>query len=250
MQYATSIEQVQDAVRQHAHVRVCGRGSKPTLSAGANLSLEQLSGVLQYEPGEFTFTALAGTPIATLQTLLGEHGQYLPFDPPLAEAGATLGGTIAAGLSGPGRFRYGGVRDFLLGLRLVNGEGALVRGGGQVVKNAAGFDLPKLMVGSLGQFGVLVELTCKVFPRPSAWATLTVDLPTLERALDTMARLAASPLELTCLDLEPPARLWLRLGGLAEALPDRVKRLRESLPAESRSIQLGDAEDMEHWHRA
>jgi glycolate oxidase FAD binding subunit len=248
MQYATTIEDVQAAVRQQAWVRVRGGGSKPALSAGANLSLGQLTGVLEYEPSEFTFTALAGTPIATLQQLLDEHGQYLPFDPPLGDAGATLGGTVAAGLSGPGRFRYGGVRDFLLGVRLVNSEGELVRGGGRVVKNAAGFDLPKLMVGSLGEFGILVELTCKVFPRPPAWATLRVDLPTLEAALETMTQLATSPLELTCLDLEPSGRLWLRLGGLAEALPERVKRLRQSLPAESQITPLGEAEEPVFWH--
>lgn len=247
MQYATTIEEVQAAVRELAWVRVRGGGSKPALSAGANLSLERLSGVLEYEPSEFTFTAQAGTPIATLGQLLDEHGQYLPFDPPLVEAGATLGGAIAAGLSGPGRFRYGGVRDFLLGVRLVSGEGELVRGGGRVVKNAAGFDLPKLMVGSLGEFGILVELTCKVFPRPPAWATLRVDLPNLEAALETLTRLATSPLEPACLDLEPPGRLWLRLGGQAEALPERVKRLTQFFPAESQITPLDEAEEGAYW---
>ena len=106
--------------------------------------------------------------------MLAEHGQYLPFDPPLAAAGATLGGTVAAGLSGPGRYRYGGVRDFVLGVRFVDGMGNLVRGGGKVVKNAAGFDFPKLMVGSLGRLGVLAELSFKVFPQPPAFATLAV----------------------------------------------------------------------------
>lgn len=250
MQSASTIEQVQQSVRQHARLRVRGGGSKPALSGEANLSLRQLSGVLEYEPGEFTFTALAGTPIATLQRLLSDHGQYLPFDPPLVESGATLGGTVAAGLSGPGRFRYGGVRDFLLGLRLVNGEGELVRGGGRVVKNAAGFDLPKMMVGSLGEFGVLVELTCKVFPRPVAWATVSVELPSLAAALETMTRLATSPLELNCLDLEPAARLWLRLGGQAEALPERLKRLCDYLPAEGRVCQLSETEDQELWRVA
>jgi glycolate oxidase FAD binding subunit len=221
-----TIEEVQGAVRRCATLRVCGGGSKPALSAGADLSLCRLAGVLDYEPSEFTFTALAGTRIAAIQAALAEHGQYLPFDPPLVEAGATLGGTVATGLSGPGRFRYGGVRDFLLGVRLVNGEGELVRGGGKVVKNAAGFDLPKLTVGSQGRFGVLVELSCKVFPRPEAWATLAVDLPDLSAALHMMTRLAVSPVELTCLDLEPPSRLWLRLAGLPESLPQRVARLR------------------------
>lgn len=252
MDVATTIEQVQDAVRQRQRVRVAGGGSKPALSTGADLSLRELAGVLEYEPSEFTFTARAGTPISTLQTMLAARGQYLPFDPPLAEAGASLGGTVAAALSGPGRFRYGGVRDFLLGVRLVNGDGDLIRGGAKVVKNAAGFDLPKLLVGSQGQFGIMVELSCKVFPLPEAWATLAVRLPDLNAALETMTRLAVAPFELTCLDLEPSARLWLRLGGLRESLPRRIERLRSFL-ATDRSMGFEQiAEDDEHrmWRDA
>src|SRR5690606_8123830 len=109
------------------------------------------------------------------------------------ERGATLGGTVAAGLSGPGRFRYGGVRDFLLGVRLVNGQGEVVRGGGKVVKNAAGFDIPKLLVGSLGRFGVIVELTFKVFPQPEHATTLKAHYASLDAALGGLRRVALSP---------------------------------------------------------
>src|SRR6266851_2564262 len=151
----TNIDEVQKAVAESARVVVRGAGTKGGLCApdgdATVLDLSTLSGVLEYEPGEFTFTALAGTPVATVNRLLAEHGQYLPFDPPLVERGATLGGTVAAGLSGSGRYRFGGVRDFIIGVRFVDGQGQLVRGGGKVVKNAAGFDLPKLMVGSLGR---------------------------------------------------------------------------------------------------
>ena len=138
----TTLDEVQAAVAGSAHVVVRGAGTKRGLCAPAGeatvLDVSGLSGVLEYEPGEFTFTALAGTPVAAVNRLLAEHGQYLPFDPLLAEAGATLGGTVAAGLSGSGRYRFGGVRDFILGVRFVDGAGALVRGGGKVVKNAAG----------------------------------------------------------------------------------------------------------------
>jgi glycolate oxidase FAD binding subunit len=240
MDSPATIDELQDIVRRRATVQVAGGGSKPALSAGANVSLGRLAGVVEYEPSEFTFTALAGTPIATIEQMLAERGQYLPFDPPLVEAGATLGGTVAAGLSGPGRFRFGGVRDFLLGVRLVNGDGELVRGGGKVVKNAAGFDLPKLMVGSLGQFGILVELSCKVFPRPAAWATVAVELPEFASALTLMELLAVSPLELACLDLELPARLWLRLAGLPESLARRVERLRGVIDGRWRQISEQD----------
>ena len=123
-----------------------GAGTKPALSAPpagfTAVSLAGLSGIVEYDPGEYTFTALAGTPLAELQAALARNGQYLPFDPLGAAAGATLGGTIASGISGPGRLRYGGVRDFILGVRFVTGRGENVRGGGKVVKYAAGFDFP------------------------------------------------------------------------------------------------------------
>jgi glycolate oxidase FAD binding subunit len=194
--------------------------------------------VLEYDPAEYTFTALAGTSVVEVEKLLAERGQYLPCDPILGQRGATLGGTVAAGVNGPGRQRYGGVRDFLIGLRFVDGQGKLVRGGGKVVKNAAGFDLPKLMVGSLGRLGVLVELTFKVFPAPETYATLKLDYPHLEIALTDIYRLATSSLELHALDLEPAGEgkgrdwtLWVRLGGLSEALPARLERMREFLLA-------------------
>jgi glycolate oxidase FAD binding subunit len=245
-----SLTEVQDAVRQLSHVRPIGGGSKPALSRGGNLSLRGLTGVLEYDPAEFTFTALAGTTVAEVQSLLARHGQYMPFDPPLADAGATLGGTVAAGLSGPGRFRYGGVRDFLLRVRVITGDGRLVAGGAKVVKNAAGFDVPKLMAGSLGRFGVIVEMTFKVFPKPEAYATLAVDLPPTA-ALETITRLAGGPADLACLDLEPAGQVWrlgLRVGSMADALDQRVRRLRDSIGCPSETLQ-GD-EDEAHWQRA
>src|SRR5574337_434051 len=120
----TTIEEVQSAVRDGAQILPRGGGTKPALSTptdgATTLDLTGLSGVLEYNPGEFTFTALAGTRVAEVQALLDSHGQYLPFDPPLAGQGATLGGAVAAGLSGPGRYRYGGVRDFILGVRWID----------------------------------------------------------------------------------------------------------------------------------
>jgi glycolate oxidase FAD binding subunit len=244
----SNIQRLQELVAECARVHPIGGGSKAALSRDANLDLKELSGVLEYEPAEYTFTALAGTPVAEVQKLLAANGQYLPFDPPLATAGATLGGTVAAGVSGPGRFRYGGVRDFLLGVRFINGEGELVTGGAKVVKNAAGFDLPKLMVGALGRFGLLVELTFKVFPRPEAYVTLVADLPDTDAALEVMKRLATSPFELACLDFTPPARLWLRLGGIAEVLPRRVERLQGFI---GRSVEVLEGEaDESAWDQA
>ncbi len=227
-----TIEDVRHFVRQAVCVQPRGGGSKTALSrprfGWEVIDLSGLSGLLEYQPDEFTFTALAGTPVAAVDRALAEHGQYLPFDPLLAGRGATLGGVVAANTPGPGRYHYGGVRDFLIGVRLVTGQGQLARGGGKVVKNAAGFDLPKLVVGSLGALGILVELSFKVFPRPLAYATWQADYPDLPAALAAMQRAASARLDLDSLDLEPSAggyRLWARLGGLPAALPIRLARL-------------------------
>ena len=166
----TTPAELAEAVRSQPRVLAVGARTKPRLSQVpddfALVSTLGLRGIVEYEPEEFTFTALAGTSVREIGQALAEKGQYLPFDPMWLEAGATLGGTVAAGFSGPGRFRFGGVRDFILGVRFVDGLGRLLRMGGKVVKNCAGFDLPKFFVGSLGRFGVLAEITFKVFPRP------------------------------------------------------------------------------------
>lgn len=239
-QPVTTPAQLQDAVRAYDRVTVRGGGSKPALSAAradaTQLDLRRLRGILEYEPAEYTFTAYAATPVAEVAAELQTHGQYLPFDPLLAAAGATLGGTVAANLSGSGRYRFGGVRDFILGVRFVDGRGELVRGGGKVVKNAAGFDLPKLLVGSLGRYGVLVELTFKVFPQPPAYTTLLAAYPTLADCLAALFALNTAPLELDALDMQSAEDGWqlvLRLGGLPEALPGRVERLSAFLRRQS-----------------
>ena len=232
-----------------------GGGTKPALSTPSSetvesLDLTALSGVLEYEPGEFTFTALAGTRLADIQALLAQNGQYLPFDPLLVERGATLGGTVAANAAGPGRYHYGGVRDFLLGVRFVNSQGILVRGGGKVVKNAAGFDLPKLMVGSLGELGALAELSFKVFPRPEAFVTLRLACAGLDEALQAMQQAAAARLDLDALELVPLESgydLWARLAGLEQALPARLERLCAIL---SGCEVLSGADEGSFWQQA
>ena len=243
-----SFREVQQAVADHARIRPRGGGSKPALSrpsAGiASLELSGLSGIVEYEPEEYTFTALAGTPVAQVQERLAREGQYLPFDPVLVRAGATLGGTVAAGTGGSGRYRYGGIRDFLLGIRFVSGRAELVRGGSRVVKNAAGFDLPKLMVGSLGRLGVLVEMTFKVFPLARRWLTLEASLPSLPEALEAIRRLRAAPLDLAAVDLEPPGRLLVRVGGRRESVGARLERVRELV---GQGAQLQGQEERDHW---
>lgn len=226
-----------------------GGGTKPALSRGAEsvklLDMTRIAGVLEYEPDEYTITAHAGTRLKDLSAALAEHGQYLPFDPPLAEAGATVGGTVAAGLSGPGRQRYGGLRDFILGVRFIDGNGDSIQGGGKVVKNAAGFDFPKLMVGSLGRLGVLTEVTFKVFPEPKAYSTLKIDFASLQEAGNALVKLYTNSFDLEALELESPASLYIRIGGVADALPARICILSDFLEKQGK-VSEGE-EDANLW---
>lgn len=238
-----TVEELQSVVLSGRELLPAGGGSKPALSTPVNgatrLDMGRLAGIIEYDPGEYTFTAYAGTPVQQVVATLAEHGQYLPFDPILVKKGATLGGMVAANTSGSGRYRYGGVRDFILGVHFVDGQGQLVRSGGKVVKNSAGFDLPKFMVGSLGRFGILVDVSFKVFPAPRAYNTLTVIYPGLEPALQAIYRLATMSFDIDALDLEPgqngQVALLFRIGGLPEALPGRMARLQQFLKAESQS---------------
>lgn len=244
-----SVEEVVAAVREHDRVVPHGARTKRPLVAeadgAARLDMTGLAGIVEYDPAEFTITVHAGTPVREVAALLAGNGQHLPFDPPLADAGATLGGTVAAGMSGPGRLRYGGVRDFVIGARFVDGAGKLVRGGGRVVKNAAGLDLPRMLVGSMGRLGVIVELTFKVFPEPRAWRTVRVACGDVEDAVARMTELGRLPLDLEALELEPPATLTIRVGGDEPAVDDHARRVGE---AAARPFEvLAGAEEAGHW---
>jgi glycolate oxidase FAD binding subunit len=235
------VDALREAVRSSRRVLPAGGSTKPALSTAPSsevtrLDLGGLCGIVEYDPAELTLTARAGTPVSELGAALAEHGQYLPFDPPLAAQGASIGGVVASATSGPGAFRYGTVRDFVIGVQVVDGTGELVRGGGRVVKNAAGFDLPKLMVGSAGRLGVLTQVSLKVFPRPRAVATVAFELADLPAALAALAALARGPVELDALDLDPPGRLLVRLGGEPDALEARVVRVATVVSAPAQRV--------------
>ncbi len=240
-----TIPEIVDVVKSQPRVWVRGGGTKPALTDSTTLELSQLSGILEYDPSEYTFTALAGTRVAEVAALLAEHGQHLPFDPPLSQAGATLGGTVAAGLSGSGRQRFGGVRDFVLAVQFVDGLGGVVRGGGKVVKNAAGFDFPKMHCGALGAFGVLTELTFKVFPAPKAWASLQLECESPRTALELMLKLAGSSFDLECLDIFGSS-LIVRIGGVPEAFNARFEDIQKFVGLEGQVTH----EDIHIWHEA
>lgn len=237
-------EQLAAAVRSAKCVAAVGGGTKPRLAAadGAEpISVAGLRGIVEYEPSEFTFTALGGTPLREIVAVLAEKGQYLPWDPPLVAAGATLGGAIASGLNGPGRFRYGGLRDFILGVRLIDGEGRLLRLGGKVVKNAAGFDVPKLLVGSLGRLGLIAEATLKVFPRPAATATVrwaAADVPAMTAIF---AAAGKGRWEIDALEAAPgEGAVYARLGAPEAALAPLVRDLLGRWPG--RELPEGEAD--------
>jgi len=191
------------------------------------LSLQRLNRIVDYQPTDMTVTVEAGMTLARLQEILGEHGQWLPIDPPVPEK-ATIGGVIAANLSGPARLSQGTIRDFLIGLKVVQADGTVIKGGGRVVKNVAGYDLPKLYCGSFGTLGVIVEATFKVRPRSQAQEILSLGFPSAEKAMERTLRLLSSELQPFFLELTnfDPAQahgsattsyfLFVGLAGLAE----------------------------------
>jgi glycolate oxidase FAD binding subunit len=248
----SSIDELAEAVPRHARLCVRGAGTKPALSAPteghAVLDMSALRGITEYTPAECTFTALAGTPVAEVVHALRAHGHVLPFDPPLVDAGATLGGTVAAGINGPCRYRFGGIRDFLIGARIVDGRGRVIRGGGAVVKNAAGFLIHQALVGSCGRLGVLAELTFKVFPEPPAHVTIGVGIGDTRSALRVLSAVQAARIDAEALDVEAGRRVWVRIGGFPEALPARIEALRRVL-GPSCEI-LGGDDDARLWQAA
>lgn len=225
-------QNLQEEVKENAKLSIlCGR-SKTALTTvsmeSSPLDLSPLRGIVAYDPSEYTITAYAGTPLLEIQQILEENGQYLPFDPPLDQRGASLGGATAAGLNGPGSYRYGGMRDFLLASEFIDGTGSLVRGGARVVKNAAGFDTPKLLIGSFGQFGALVEITFKVFPKPEKFASVHRFFETLEEALEIHSKFYNNPLEVESIilsSIKNGFQLSTRIGGRHSTILKRAESL-------------------------
>src|SRR2546429_5367487 len=173
-------ERVSAAHRTRQALRLKGSGTKDFYGeslAGEVLELRAPQGIVDYEPSELVITARCGTPLSQIEAALAAHGQFLAFEPPAFGADPTLGGVIAAGLSGPRRVYAGAARDFVLGARLLTANGELLRFGGQVMKNVAGFDVSRLLCGSLGILGVITEVLLKVLPPPRAEQTVRLQLP-------------------------------------------------------------------------
>lgn len=190
---------IRDAAARKAPLRIRGGGTKDFYGGelqGEVLDTRMYSGIVDYEPTELALTARAGTGLAEIESLLHENGQMLAFEPPRFGPDATLGGAIAAGLSGPRRPHAGSARDHVLGVRILDGKGTDLRFGGQVMKNVAGYDVSRLMVGALGTLGLLLEISLKVVPRPQAEVTIQQTHPEA-RALELMNAWAGKPYPIT-----------------------------------------------------
>ncbi|MEW5792147.1 MAG: glycolate oxidase subunit GlcE [Pseudomonadota bacterium] len=206
--------QVREASARKIPLAIRGGGSKQFYgreTTGEILALDGHRGIVNYQPTELVLTARAGTPLVEIEALLAEHGQFLPFEPPHFGPGATLGGAIASGLSGPRRPYTGSARDFVLGVTMLNGRGEILRFGGEVMKNVAGFDIARLMAGALGTLGVLLEISLKVLPRPVIEETLVFDYDPA-CAISEANRWAGQPLPLAGA-VHDGERLYLRLSG-------------------------------------
>lgn len=223
-------ERIGAAAGRRERLRIRAGGSKEFYgnpARGEPLDPRALRGVVSYEPTELALAVRCGTPLAEIEALLDSEGQMLAFEPPHFGAAATVGGCIASGLAGPRRaaagYAYGGVRDFVLGAKLLDGRGRLLSFGGMVMKNVAGYDAARLLVGSLGVLGVIVEVALKVVPRHPAQATLQFELSESE-ALRQLNRWGAQPLPISA-SLWRPHALRLRLSGSAAAVNAASSRL-------------------------
>jgi len=215
-------ERVRAAFGAGTPLRIVGGGSKSFYGgacAGETLAMQAHAGILDYEPSELYLEARAGTPLPLIEETLAAKGQMLPFEPPHFAGGATLGGCIASGLSGPGRISGGAVRDAMLGVLLVNGRGERLRFGGRVMKNVAGYDISRLMTGALGTLGILLEATVRLLPVPAAQLSLALEMPP-ETALAQLRLWVRRGLPLSA-SFHDGERLFLRLssgpGGVAAA---------------------------------
>ncbi len=217
---------IQQAIAEKKTLTIRGSGSKAfygNAPTGELLSTQGLTGIVAYDPRELTITARAGTTLKEIEAALGKNKQMLPFEPPYFGDGATLGGSIATGLSGPRRPYAGAVRDAVLGVELIDGRGQHLRFGGRVIKNVAGYDVSRLVVGSLGSLGVLTEVTIKLLPQPSCERTLSLEMNEI-KAIEIMNQWAARPLPLSA-SAWIAGRLVVRLSGAESAVNAAVGKL-------------------------
>ena len=224
------VTQIRDAAAAEQPLLITGGGTKTwygnacaDLMAAQTLCTSGHAGIVDYDPAELVLTARTGTPLRTLEQTLAERGQMLAFEPPRHAAGATLGGAVATALSGPGRPFVGGVRDFILGMHVIDGKGDVLKFGGQVMKNVAGYDVSRLMTGAMGVLGLMTQVSLKVLPVAPASATLRFECDEAA-AIQQVNTWSGRPLPLT-------ATAWMqgvlhvRLTGARAAVDSAISQL-------------------------
>ena len=252
------IDAVRAAGASGRTLRLRGGGTKDFWGAplqGEVLDTRVCAGIISYEPSELVVTARCGTPLAELEAALAEKGQCLAFEPPHFGAGATVGGMVAAGLSGPARASVGAVRDFVLGVRMVNGKGEDLTFGGQVMKNVAGYDVSRLLAGSWGTLGIVTEVSLKVLPVAPAEATLMCAGIGQKDALDLLHRWGGQPLPLNASawvhdTLSSPGDdyLFVRLRGAVAAVESALTRMSADAQAlGARVLRMDKDEAQQDW---
>ena len=247
---------VRQAAQSDTPLRIRGGGSKDFYGQdlrGDVLDMAAYAGIVSYEPSELVVTVRAGTKLAELESLLAGQGQCLPFEPPHFGPHATVGGMVASGLNGPARASSGAVRDFLLGVVLLNGQGEILTFGGQVMKNVAGYDVSRLMAGAMGTLGVLLEVSLKVLPIAPAEATLRCSLPQ-QKALDLLNRWGGQPLPLNAScwvhdDSAGQDRLLVRLRGAVAAVDSACPRMMADVQAAGgQALVMENAQASADWN--
>ena len=237
----TTIERIKSAQSDRMPLAIHGGNSKAFYGApsrGAALDMRPYCGIIDYEPKELVLTVRSGTPLAEVEEAVAREKQMLPFEPPFYAEGATIGGTVATGLSGPRRAYSGAVRDFVLGTRIISGKGEDLRFGGRVIKNVAGYDVSRLMTGAMGTLGVLLDLSFKVLPQPTEETTLHYQMDEAT-AIQRFNEWAGKPLPISATSWHNNVAM-IRLSGAAAG----VKAAREKLGGEV----VAEAEAGEFWH--
>jgi len=240
-------EQIQNAVSNKTQLSIEGGGTKSWYgnpNSHTKLDTRPYSGILEYQPEELVITACAGTPLKEIEAALKAKNQMLAFEPPHFGEQATFGGAIAAGLAGPNRISVGNLRDFVLGARILDGKGQDLSFGGQVMKNVAGYDISRLLPGSMGTLSLLLEASVKVLPRPAATATLRCHT-SQEKALRTLNEWAGQPLPMaaSCWIGNPAGegQLTIRLAGAAAAIKAAIPLMSSLVDASEVDTQSAEA---------
>lgn len=232
---------VAEALDQGEALNILGSGSKTFFGrepSGRNLQVGAHSGVVSYEPTELVITARAGTRVADVDALLADNSQMLAFEPPRFGANATVGGTVACNMSGPRRPYAGAARDFVLGTRVLNGRAEVLRFGGEVMKNVAGYDVSRLMAGALGTLGLLLEVSLKVLPKPETEATRCFRLEA-GAAIDSMNAMGGRPLPVSGMAWVE-GLMYVRLSGSEAGVSSAVAEIGGDQPASPVSDRFWD----------